>query len=532
MNATEENLAVIYARFSSNNQREESIDAQLRACKEFAQRNNYIVVSTYCDSAKSGTSAEREQFQKMISDSEDKGFRYIIVHKLDRFSRDKYDSVYYKRKLRNNDIRVISALENLKDDPESIMLESVLEGMSQYYSANLSREVMKGLKENAYKCMHTGGYAPLGYDVDKGTKKYKINVEEAEIVKIIFNMYTNHYGYSEIINYLNNFGYRTKSNNKFSKSSINSILRNEKYRGLYIYNRKKERDYTNKRKPTFKADDEVIQIENGMPTIIEDEVFYKAKSMLDNNRLKGGKHNAKRMYLLSGLIKCGICGSSYCGNSRTGGSNKSMYSSYRCSSKQSKKGCTCKEIRKEFVENFVLDELNDVLFNDNSIEQLTDMLNNHKQKQNKENEKKRDKYNKELESINNEVSNILKLVSNGSLNFDTVKHSIGELESRKKYIEQLLLEASRVDTSTYITNERVKELIQKSKVFLVTKNISECRKFINSYVDNVVVYNDKVEVNYKISIYDEALNEVKNLSSFIQLPVLHKKYKGIFSKSV
>ncbi len=322
--------AVIYARFSSNNQRAESIDAQLRACKEYAERNGYIIINTYCDSAKSGTSAEREAFQTMITDSNDRQFNFVIVHKLDRFSRDKYDSVHYKRKLRNNNVRVISCLEHLSDDPESIMLESVLEGMSQYYSANLSREVMKGLKENALSCRHTGGVAPLGFDVDEDLR-YVINNNEAEIVRTIFSMYTNYFGYSEIISHLNKLGYRTKVNKPFSKSSIHTILKNEKYRGVYIYNRKKEFDFNRKRRPSIKDESEIIRIEGGLPQIISDDLFYKAQHLLSKNKLKSGTYNSKQPYLLSGLIICGECGSSLCGNSRTGGKTNSMYSSYRCS---------------------------------------------------------------------------------------------------------------------------------------------------------------------------------------------------------
>lgn len=345
------NRTVIYARFSSNNQREESIDAQIRECTKYAENNGYVIVERYCDSAKSGTSAEREQFQKMVADSEEQSFNYVIVHKLDRFSRDKYDSVLYKKRLRNNNVKVVSCLEHLSDDPESIILESVLEGMSQYYSANLSREVMKGLKENAYKCMHTGGMAPLGFDVDKETLKYVINEKEAEIVRKIFTMYTGYHGYSEILEHLNKLGYKTKLGKSFSKSSLNAIIKNEKYRGIYVYNRKKEFDFNRKRRPTLKDESEVIRVEGGMPRIISDDLFFKANHLATKKQLKSGTYNAKHYYLLSGLIKCGECGSSLSGNSRTGGRSSSMYISYRCSSKTNKKAgqCTCKEIRKEYI---------------------------------------------------------------------------------------------------------------------------------------------------------------------------------------
>ena len=152
----------LYARFSSDNQRAESIDAQIRAMKKYCQENHYLIVETYVDEAKSATSDKRPAFQQMIKDSDKKLFDVLLVHKLDRFSRNRYDSAMYKNRLKRNGVTVFSVLEKLNDSPESVIMESLLEGMSEYYSKNLSREVMKGLNENALKCKHTGGKPPLG----------------------------------------------------------------------------------------------------------------------------------------------------------------------------------------------------------------------------------------------------------------------------------------------------------------------------------------------------------------------------------
>ncbi len=521
------NMAVIYARFSSNNQREESIDAQLRACEEYASRNGYIVVNKYCDSAKSGTSADREQFQKMISDSEENNFQFVIVHKLDRFSRDKYDSVYYKRKLKNNGIRVISALENLSDDPESIMLESVLEGMSQYYSANLAREVMKGLKENAYQCKHTGGIAPLGYSIDKDTLKYIINEEEAKIVRTIFTMYNNCCGYSEILTHLNSLGYKTKVNKPFSKSSINTILKNEKYRGVYIYNRKKEFDFNRKRRPKEKAESEVIRIENGMPRIINDDTFYKANHLMSKNKLRSGSYNGKHNYLLSGLIECGKCGSSICGNSRTGGKTKSMYTSYRCSSKVSKKDitCTCKEIRKDYIEHFVLDELSSILFTNDNIQELIKLINDYNKQNIAITEKDITKNKARLNDINNEIGNLLKLVTTKNIPYETVEKAIQELEASKVHINEKIATLEKEMNIEPINIEKLESLITSSKDFILTKNISECRKYIDSYINKVLVYTNKVEIIFNISTINTETNEASKLTSTITREDLYSKYK-------
>ena len=189
----------LYARFSSDNQRSESIDAQVRAMKQYCQQRNYTIVRTYIDEAKSATTDKRPAFQDMIAESSKHTFDILLVHKLDRFSRDRYDSAVYKRELKKNGVTVCSVLENLDNSPESIMLESVLEGLNQFYSLNLAREVMKGLKENALQCKHTGGQPPLGYAVDPVTKRLTIVESEAATVRLIFSMYASGYTYSKIL---------------------------------------------------------------------------------------------------------------------------------------------------------------------------------------------------------------------------------------------------------------------------------------------------------------------------------------------
>jgi site-specific DNA recombinase len=220
--------AVAYARFSSDNQRDESIDAQMRAIEQFCEQKGLLLVETYTDRAKSATSDKRPAFQKLITDSDKHIFDVVVVHKLDRFSRDKYDSAKYKHKLKKNGVKVLSVTENLDGSPESIILESVIEGMAEYYSKNLAREVMKGMKETALKCQHTGGFAPLGYSVDPVTRKYVINESEREIVETIFDMYLDGNGYNQIVKALNEKKFKSRYGKAIGKSIIPTILSNEK----------------------------------------------------------------------------------------------------------------------------------------------------------------------------------------------------------------------------------------------------------------------------------------------------------------
>jgi len=183
--------AVIYARYSSDTQTEQSIEGQLRVCNEYAARNQITILDTYIDRAMTGTNDNRPDFQRMIKDSNQKLWDYVIVYKLDRFSRNKYEATIHKHTLANNGTKLISAMENIPDTPEGIILESLLEGMNQYYSAELAQKVQRGLRESYMKGLFTGGNQIYGYDVVD--KRNVINEQEAEIVREVFTRFSQGY---------------------------------------------------------------------------------------------------------------------------------------------------------------------------------------------------------------------------------------------------------------------------------------------------------------------------------------------------
>lgn len=320
-------IAVGYTRYSSDMQREESIEAQTRAIKQFAEQNGYALQKIYADRGISGTSAEqRPQFMAMIADIKNGGVDAVLVHKTDRFARNRYDSAIYRRELEKHGTRLISVLENFDDSPESIILQSVIEGYNEYYSKNLRREVMKGLKENALSCRHTGGTPCLGYDVNKDTMRLVINEWEAEAVRLIFKRYLEGAGYTAIINELNSKGYKTKRGVSFGKNSLYEILRNEKYTGTYVYNLSASKNADGKfNRHKNKSEDEVIRIEGGVPQIIATEDFQKVQQMMKARQRKTATFKAKQEYLLSGKIVCGECSGTYAGNSRKASSSHPIY---------------------------------------------------------------------------------------------------------------------------------------------------------------------------------------------------------------
>ena len=504
------NRAVVYARFSSDNQRDESIDAQLRAINEYADKNNIKIVNQFIDRAKSATSDKRPEFQNMIKfcEADTTGISMVIVHKLDRFSRDKYDSAMYKQKLKVKGIRVVSVLENLDNSPESLILESVIEGMAQYYSANLAREVAKGQRENGLRAMHNGGDAPLGYDVTND-KRYAINKEEAQAVKIIFDMYVNGYSYSNIIDKLNDLGYKTKRGNKFGKNSLHGILSNEKYTGVYVFNKTQRKGINGKRNGhKQKSEDEIIKVEGGMPQIIGKDIFIQAQEMMQKRKKAPGSHKAITLYLLTGIIKCGECGHAMQGNKRKD-KYGTDYISYRCGCRKQKRDCKNKEIKREYLEEFVLTELEEHVLNDNAIPALSKELNERLKTKSNDNHEMLNNLRNKLDKVNKEIENILTAIMSGIMN-SMLKDKLDELEQVKLNLDlkinELSIESNSVE-SVDITEDQIRNMFGRFKEFVLTRNLPECKKFISDYVKEVVVYRDHVEVIFNV-VFSFVDNEI------------------------
>jgi site-specific DNA recombinase len=344
----------------------------------------------------------------MIGDSKKKEFQYIIVLNVSRFSRKKYDSVVYKRTLEKNGVKVVSVMEYIDDSPMGGVVEGIFESMAQYYSELLAVNVSYGLHENALKGIHTGGKPPLGYDVDPETRKLIINEEEAKIVRIIYDMYGEESkGYNQILNYLNGMGYKTKRGQPFLKNSLYSILHNEKYAGVYVFNKSSSANADGTRNShKYKNDEDIIRIEGGVPAIVDRETFDKVQIKTQANLKGGGKFKAKETYLLSSLVYCGECNSGMYGNTRFAGRGKSKYSSYRCSSKVMHRGCDNKELRKEYLDNYVLDQLYDKLFSDHSIKKLQELLSDYNKKKTIENNSELDIYKTQLDEVTKKITNV------------------------------------------------------------------------------------------------------------------------------
>ena len=285
------NRAVIYARYSSDMQREESVEAQIRACKYYAQQNGIDIIGIYADRAKSGMyhSEKREEFQALLNAAPRKEYDIVLVHKLNRFGRAGVKALNDRDYLERLGIEIISVTERLENTPEGRLMLYVITGMNEYYSRNLAGEVLKGLRENAYKGITTGGTPALGYNLG-ADKKLVINEQEAAAVRLIFKMYISGAGYGEIIDELNSRGFRTKRGAKFGKNSIYDILRNERYTGRFTYGKTKT---VNGHRSQHKKEKEYISIEGGCPAIISADEWERVQRLMDVKKHDAASGKAK-----------------------------------------------------------------------------------------------------------------------------------------------------------------------------------------------------------------------------------------------
>ena len=254
---------VIYARFSSHSQTEQSIEGQLKVCYEYAESHNYTIVGEYIDRAQSGKFDNRADFQRMIADSDKHTFEGVLVYQLDRFARNRYDSAIYKAKLKKNGVRVMSAKENISDDASGILIEGVLESMAEYYSVELAQKINRGMAINAEKCLSNGSNPGLGYKVNKD-RTFSVDEEEAAIVREIYERYASGETKAEIVKDLQRRKVKTSIGNEFTYNSLSHLLKNKRYIGIYLY--------------------KGVETPDGMPRIMDDDLFYRVQALMNKNK--------------------------------------------------------------------------------------------------------------------------------------------------------------------------------------------------------------------------------------------------------
>lgn len=478
--------AVIYARYSSSGQREESIEGQLRECHEFAKRNNIIVVGEYTDKALTGKTDKRPDFQRMLRDSEKGLFNAVITWKIDRFARNRYDSAIYKYRLKKNNVRIFYAKESIPEGPEGIILESVMEGYAEYYSENLSQNVKRGNYESATE-RKTLGHIPYGYKTSS-TGQYEIEPGAAAIVRRIFEEYESGKRMIDICKQLNSEGHRTPKGCLFSCSTCQRILKNKKYTGLYEYGD--------------------IYDPNGIPVIVDIMLFERVQKMMNVNSKAPSRKRGQDGFLLTTKLFCGKCGSPMTGDGGTSHTGK-VYNYYTCNNRRVKK-CDKERVKKDWIEDLVIDSLVNLIQDDEFIQCVSNHVAEY------QNKTKDNSILTALETKKREtekaIGNLLTAMEAGIITQST-KTRLITLESQIADIEKGILKEKT--SSPIISKEQISYFLEGFRNG-DKKDPAYRIRLIDTFLNSVYLYDDKLILILNYS----------GKNSKVTLPLIEKAVNG------
>ena len=461
--------AVIYARYSSDNQREESIEGQIRECTAYAERNGITVVRHYIDRAFSAKTDHRPDFQQMIRDSNKKLFEIVLVWKFDRFARNRFDSANYKMILKKNNVHLISVMEPIAEGSQGILVETLLEGMAEYYSAELSEKVIRGQTENALKGKCTGGTGTIGYKID-ADKFYRIDPLVAPLVLEAFQRYDNGEKIVEILNYLNAKGVRNMLGGKLTCSSMNTMLKNRRYIGELSFR------------------DTVVP--DAIPAIVPKDLFDRVQKRLEKNKRAPAHGKADEEYLLTTKLFCGKCGALMFGESGTSATGRTYYY-YKCATAKRRKGCNKKTVQKECLENLVVQETMKLIHDDAVIERIVQLVMDF---QNQENTTI-PLLEKQLREVDRKLDNLMKAIEEG-LFTRTTKERLDALEAQKDELTAKIADEKLRKPS--FNADFIRFWLMKFRKFDISQQ-KQRKALIEIFVNAIFLYDDRMLItfNYK-----------------------------------
>ena len=483
--------AVAYARFSSNNQRDESIDAQLRAIREYCERENIQLVEIYKDEAQTATTDLRDDFKNMIDDifAGRLDIDTVLVHKFNRFARNKYDSAIYKKRLRDIGVKVVSVTQPIDDSPEGRILESLIEAMDEYYSENLALEVKKGMLENALKGKHTGGGKLLGLAVDD--EGYYYPDENAHLVKRIFREFADGIPKAQIVARLNEEGYRNQYGRRFSTRTLYDYLQNEKYIGNYVYHH---------------TSTETIRLDGIIKEPIIDLDLWE--EVQRKRREKNKPRYRKRKYIMTGKLRCGVCGFTYCG---AGGKKGDGAAYYKCAGKNKHKGsCHNPSLNKEFHEKLIIDTITENILTDNAIDCIAEQVLQQLETERKAPQVSTEKLNKQLNKVKDQQARLMELYVNGGLEIDMLEEKNKELKAEKKHLEEQIEKNEYLDRSNTFEIEEVRIFLKEFRKSVSTTDAEYAAILFNTFVEKITVYPEYLDVTLRVDFSTLRGDKVKN----------------------
>ena len=481
---------VIYARYSSDRQNEQSITGQVDVCTKWAENNDIEIVEIYHDEALTGKTDKRPDFQRMVSDAKEGNFDYVIVYKLDRFARNRTDSAIYKAQLKKYGVKVLSAMEKITDGPEGILLESLLEGMAEFYSANLAQNVERGMRQKAVQGKYLGGTVPLGYKID-ADKNYVVDEISAPAVKLAFEMYAKGTSIKEVCDTLNSTGYRTSTNRAFTHCSLRRVLTNRKYIGEYEY---------------FD-----VVLYDVVPRLIDDATFETVQKRIQKNKRSPASAKSDVRFHLTGKLFCGKCGGSMVGDSGTGSSGITHYY-YSCLDKKRKRGCNKKSVKKDWIEQLITDVTINRVLTDENIEHIAQStFETYEQERNDNSELTSLK--ESLKAVQKTIDNVMNAIEQGIIT-STTKERLMEAEERKN---DLLVSIAKAEIKKpTITKEHIAFFLYdiRDRIYSASEQIET---IIDVFVNAVYLYDDKMVITFNFKEGEELkkleLSELSELSS-------------------
>lgn len=469
---------VIYARYSSSNQTEQSIEGQLRDCYNYCKRLGYRVITEYIDRERSAFKDidKRDEFQKMIKDARKRQFEIVIVYAFDRFARNRYDSVVYKHKLKEYGVKVFSVTESFGDIDESMPYEAMLEWAAENYSRSLGKNAARGMRESALKGQVTGGHVAFGFKAVE--KKLEIDERTADGVRMVFDMYASGKTKSQIARALNARGFRTLTGREFTFNNISHIIVNRLYIGDFTY------------KPGTE-----YEIKRTCPRIVTDEVFTTCQERAASDKRNFGHKRSAVEYMLSGKLFCGHCGSAMTGDAGTS-RNGAVHNYYTCFNKKRRQGCTKKSEPLEAIERYVVAQTVEFILKPGRRELIAKKIAAfHKQDCGAE---KIDEEKRRLAAIEKEINDcvdaLLKTSSKTAL--QRINERLALLEQQKEDAE-LQIAKLNITASMSITAEACDAWL----CTFCDGDIEDAdfrRRIIYAFVNSVFVHDDKIAIYYNI----------------------------------
>ena len=498
-------LVASYARFSSQNQREASIEIQQEHINKFCRDNRFTIIKEYVDRAQSATTDNRPQFQQMIADAESGTFKAVVVYNSSRFCRNIQDHLKYKAVLESYGVRILSVQEGFDETtPEGDLMNNFMMSINQYYSKDLSRKIYLGCLESAKKGLHVGGPAPYGFSITPD-RHYEINEKEAEVVRIIFDKIAKGMTYKQVADFLNENGYRRRDGSKFTPFFYD-LVTNRKYIGEYVWNKtKKKNAFGNRSSRLYKEESEVVRIPHALPQIV-DEVVFEVVSKVVSARKEVRRQSGIGKFLLTSLVVCDYCGFKMCGDTNTNGNGKGTFTRivYKCdSSRRRNIKCRCKPIHAVRLENYIINLVNVVLLNTSYSKQIKRLM---KYKLGEEYDSLHIKYKKlvsEIEDIRKSIENLVGALSEArSVAYEEILKGV-EKNTRIKQKKEKELEHLQqlLETTPHIHEEIIWRRILRFRKAISNNSIDSLKTLLRILIKEIRVSNDEVRVRLNLNAY-------------------------------